>query len=74
MRALQTACIAASIMLVGCAIQRYDYVKEGVSQQDKDSSVSECKYQIKLNKTPAAQEYELMNLCMQGKGYRYKPV
>lgn len=61
--------------LAGCATPaRYDYVKEGASGYEKTNALSECKYQVKLNKTPVAEQGELLNLCMQGKGYRYKRI
>ena len=53
---------------------KYDYVKEGSSQYDRTNALSECNYQVQLNKTPAAEQGKLVNLCMQGKGYRYKRV
>ncbi|MFZ6753363.1 hypothetical protein ACO0KY_08300 [Undibacterium sp. Dicai25W] len=64
-----------SILLSGCASPpRYDYVKQGASQYDKTNAMSECNYQIKLNKTAAQEQGNLLNLCMQGKGYRYVQV
>ncbi|MBP7492193.1 MAG: hypothetical protein KA803_08865 [Rhodoferax sp.] len=53
---------------------RYAYVKEGVSDHQRTDALSECSYQIQLNKTPAAQQPELTKLCMQGKGFRLKQI
>lgn len=62
-------------MISGCASSvRYDYVKEGASNHQKINDLSECEYNIRLNKTRAIEQKELLNLCMQGKGYRYKRV
>jgi PBP1b-binding outer membrane lipoprotein LpoB len=64
-----------SILLSGCASPpKYDYVKQGASQYEKTNALSECNYQIKLNKTSAQEQGNLLNLCMQGKGYRYVQV
>jgi hypothetical protein len=53
---------------------KYDFVKDGVTEHQKVDALSECQYQIKLNKTPVFEQKELLNLCMQGKGYRYKRI
>lgn len=70
-----TLTIAAAIILTACASPaRYEYVKEGMSEHQRTDALSECNYQIRLNKTPAAEQPELLKLCMQGKGYRLKRV
>jgi hypothetical protein len=62
-----------AIALVACAVPpRYDFVKEGASEHQKTDALSECQYQIKLNKTPANEQVDLLRLCMQGKGFRYR--
>jgi hypothetical protein len=53
---------------------QYDYVKEGVSNHQKTDAISECQYQVKLNKTPVYEQADLIKLCMQGKGFRLKRV
>ena len=63
-----------TLILSACASPRYDYVKNGTTFAQKTDALSECQYQIKLNKTPIPEQAELRNLCMQGKGYRYKLV
>ncbi|MCD0416771.1 hypothetical protein LOC51_06045 [Rubrivivax sp. JA1024] len=45
-----------------------------MSEHQRTDALSECNYQIRLNKTPAAEQPELLKLCMQGKGYRLKRV
>jgi hypothetical protein len=63
------------VLLSACASPpRYDYVKEGVSADEKINASSECQYQIRLNKTAPAEAVELTKLCMQGKGFRFKRV
>lgn len=49
----------------------YGFTKEGASEYDKTSALSECNYQIKLGKADKDEQKELLILCMQGKGYRY---
>ena len=66
-------CITA--LVTACATPaRYEYTKEGASEFQRTDAMSECRYQIRLNKTPATEEAELIKLCMQGKGYRIKRV
>lgn len=60
-------------LMVACAAPpRYDYFKAGASPFERTSALSECEYQIKLNKTAAANQSALLKLCMEGKDYRYK--
>ena len=64
-----------TLLLVGCeSPPKLDYVKEGATKYDKDNAISECSYQIRLNKTPANEQANLHQLCMQGKGYRWRRV
>lgn len=64
-----------TLLLAGCAAPpKYEWVKDGASKFDQENALSECSYQIKLNKIAANEQQELLKLCMQGKGYRYKPV
>jgi hypothetical protein len=49
-------------------------MKEGGTAHQRTTALSECTYQIKLNKTPPEQQKELTKLCMQGKGWRLRPV
>lgn len=72
MRAIRSTCFAMAVplMLVACGSSAPRYSKQGVSETDAQTAMSECEYQIRLNKTPKAEQDELRNLCMQGKGYR----
>jgi len=70
---IATASLAT--LLAGCgAPPKFDWVKEGTSKYERDTVLSECNYQVKLNKTSAAEQGELIRLCMQGKGFRYKQL
>ena len=64
----------AALLSACAAPPRFDFVKEGASDHEKVNAESECKYQIRLNKTPATEADELKKLCMQGKGFRLKRV
>jgi hypothetical protein len=65
----------AAAVLSGCAApQKFDWIKEGASSRERDTALSECSYQIKLNKAAATDQAELLKLCMQGKNFRYKRV
>ncbi len=67
--------VCISLTLAGCASPpKYDYVKQGASQYDRTNALSECTYQIKLSKTAAQEQRDLLHLCMQGKGFRYVKV
>lgn len=66
--------LLAALIVSACSSPRYDYVKNGATFAQKTDALSECQYQIKLNKTPVAEQAELRQLCMQGKGYRYRQV
>jgi len=62
-------------LLSACATPpRFEYVRDGASAFEKDNAVSECSYQIKLNKTAPREQGNLLNLCMRGKGFRYMRV
>ena len=66
---------SAAFILSACASPaRYEWVKESASDHQRTNDTSECKYQVRLNKTPVAEQKELHSLCMQGKGYRMKRV
>ena len=71
----QFATLGVAFALSACATPaRYDYMKEGASEYQRTDVLSECQYQIRLNKTPPAEQSELLKLCMQGKGFRWKRV
>ncbi|MDI9334469.1 MAG: hypothetical protein QM533_08830 [Cytophagales bacterium] len=66
--------ISALIFGACAAPPQYNWVKTGVTNTDRDTAVSECQYQIKLNKTDSTHQSELLKLCMQGKGFRLRQV
>jgi hypothetical protein len=70
--------ILSAVLVLGISAcagpARYAYVKDGASTGMQTDALSECQYQIRLNKTPPAEQAELLRLCMQGKGFRLKRV
>ncbi len=67
--------VSIVVFVSGCAAPaRYGYVKEGVTQAVAQSAMAKCQYQIKLQKTAAEREPELLKLCMEGEGFRLKRV
>ena len=64
--------MAVPLVLAACGSSAPRYTKQGPGEEDAITAVSECEYQIRLNKTPKADQNELRDLCMQGKGYRAK--
>lgn len=51
-----------------------EYMKDGASESQRVDALSECQYQVKLNKIEDEEQAELINLCMQGKGFRLTPI
>lgn len=66
--------VAVIATLSGCAETRYNWVRPNTTSTDRTTALSECQYQIKLNKTEPSRQNELMTLCMQGKGFRWRAV
>lgn len=67
--------VSIALLLSACAAPvRYDYVKEGVSEDMKTKALSDCQYQIRLRTTPAAEQAESRKLCMQGQGFHLARV
>lgn len=66
---------AAALAVAGCGTPaKYDFFKAGASSFDKQNAVAECSYQIQSSKNSASEQRNLLNLCMQGKGYRYRKI
>ncbi len=76
MKLTHAGCALLLSLAAGCAHHppHYVYMKEGGTAHQRTTALSECTYQIKLNKTPPEQQKELTKLCMQGKGWRLRPV
>ncbi len=64
-----------ALALSACAgPAKYDYVKKGASEYQKAEALSSCQYKIKLQRTPAPEQAELRNACMEDRGFHYKVV
>ena len=75
MKAVATIGTVLVLTFAGCSSPpRYAYVKEGASAHTTRSDMSKCEYNIKLQKTPVGERNSLLNLCMEGEGYRLKRV
>ena len=73
MQRLMKSCLilGASVWLVACAASpKTEFVKDGATDFDRSSALSDCTYQIKLGKADDSEAAELLTLCMEGKGYR----
>lgn len=63
--------VFALILLSACAPPA-TWRKDGVSADATKTTLSECRYQIGINKIPAEKQQELLVACMQGKGFRWR--
>ncbi len=63
--------MSALTLLSGCASDP-TWRKQGVSREDAISAHSECKYQVGLNKVAKSEQNELVQSCMQAKGFRWR--
>jgi len=63
--------MSALTLLSGCASDPA-WRKPGVSHEDAVSALSECKYQVGLNKVAKSEQNELVKSCMQAKGFRWR--
>lgn len=74
-------CVKSGVV-VGCCLSLFacasppktEFVKDGATDFDRSSALSECTYQIKLGKVTESEQEQLLNLCMEGKGYRSSQI
>ena len=76
-----TAVIAFTIAISGCTVERVDYrpvqvaqptwQKVGVSQDDVNSALQKCRYDIGMANVSPEKENTLFTACLESKGYRY---
>jgi len=64
--------LALLTFVAGCASPQAAWRKDGVSPDGITSALSECKYQVGLNKVPEGERKELITNCMQSKGFRWR--
>ena len=71
----QLMVLGTALLLSACSsTPNSEYIKEGASEAQRTDALSECQYQVKLNKIEEEQQVELINLCMQGKGFRLTAI
>ena len=58
----------------GSSEPRMDWAKSGAGEPEKVTALSDCRYQIRINKVDEDEQDELLKLCMQGKGFRYQTI
>jgi hypothetical protein len=62
--------VVSAVVLAGCASAPVmEWGKSGLTSADRLVAVSDCEYQIRMNKIAKKQHEELVALCMQGKGW-----
>jgi hypothetical protein len=62
--------VVSAVVLAGCASAPVmEWGKSGLTSADRLVAVSDCEYQIRMNKVAKKQQEELIALCMQGKGW-----
>ncbi len=64
--------VSAATLIAGCASPQLSWNKEGVAAEGARSALSECKYQVGLNKVAEEKQKELITNCMEGKGFRWR--
>lgn len=64
--------ISTVTLIAGCASPQPSWRKEGASAEGTRTALSECKYQIGLNKIAEDKQKELISNCMEGKGFRWR--
>jgi len=64
--------VSAATLIAGCASPQSSWRKEGVAAEGARSALSECKYQVGLNKVAEDKQKELITNCMEGKGFRWR--
>lgn len=79
---LKDSCMKRQLMVLGAVLvlsacsstPDSEYTKAGASEAQRTDALSECQYQVKLNKIEENEQAELINLCMQGKGFRLTAI
>lgn len=66
--------VAVLTVVSGCAFNRSSWSKDGVAPDGATNALSECKYQVGLNKIADDKQKDLIADCMQSKGFRFGPT
>jgi len=62
--------LAGAATLAGCASSKPYWHKPGVTSDDTYTQLSECKFQVGINKVSKSDQEDLVAHCMRGKGFR----
>lgn len=71
-RTAVTLLALATFTMSGCSSTPREWYKEGIQPDDTQTALSECRYQVGLNKIPKGEQEELVKNCMEGKGFRLR--
>ena len=63
--------VALLTVVAGCAFNRSSWSKDGVAPDGATNALSECRYQVGLNKIADDKQKDLIADCMQSKGFRF---
>ncbi|EKB12249.1 hypothetical protein ACE1B4_18440 [Aeromonas veronii] len=62
-----------SMLMTACASPpQPTWKKEGVTDDDTLTALSQCRYEIRLNDISAEEKNEVITDCMQAKGFRWR--
>ena len=65
--------LAFSVVFVAaCEGPQPTWRKNGVAQDDMQSALAKCRYDVRMNKVSEAKENVLIQDCMQAKGFRWR--
>jgi len=65
-----SAVAALLLALAGCSSNPPFWHKPNVSSDDTYTQLSECRFQVGLNKVPKSEQELMVAHCMRGKGFR----
>ena len=69
-KSIAVLAVALLTIVAGCA-STSSWNKDGVASDGATNALSECKYQVGLNKIAEDKQKELIADCMQSKGFRF---
>ena len=69
-KSIAVLAVALLTIVAGCA-STSSWNKDGVAPDGATNALSECKYQVGLNKIADDKQKDLIADCMQSKGFRF---
>tara|TARA_R110000787_G_scaffold98207_1_gene202123 strand:+ start:1214 stop:1441 length:228 start_codon:yes stop_codon:yes gene_type:complete len=64
--------ILSAALLTACATPQPTWKKSGVTLDDTQTALAECRYQVKLNKIADSEQEHVIADCMESKGFRWR--